>query len=142
MDSAIYRINHYPLDSAIGLPAIHWIMIYPVDSAILLLNNWAWQPAWQTFDREGERSAPGTLTYRTSASSATQAIFHGASLSLFSPRVPYMKREEMLVMSFRDDDDGNKNGKKQWVLRLAKQQLCTCITLFSTFLCRRCMTTT
>ena len=53
-----------------------------------------------------------------------------------------MKREEMLVMSFRDDDDGNKNGKKQWVLRLAKQQLCTCITLFSTFLCRGCMTTT
>ena len=76
MDSAIHRINHYPLDSAIGLPAIHWIMIYTVDSAILLLNNWAWQPVWQTFDREGERSAPGTLTYRTSANSATQAIFH------------------------------------------------------------------
>ena len=26
--------------------------------------------------------------------------------------------------------------------RLAKQQLCTCITLFCTFLCRRCTTTT
>ena len=26
--------------------------------------------------------------------------------------------------------------------RLAKQQLCTCITLFSTFLCRHCATTT
>ena len=26
--------------------------------------------------------------------------------------------------------------------RLAKQQLCTCITLFCTFLCRRCRTTT
>ena len=26
--------------------------------------------------------------------------------------------------------------------RLAKQQLCTCITLFSTFLCRHCTTTT
>ena len=27
-------------------------------------------------------------------------------------------------------------------LRLAKQQLCTCITLFCTFLCRHCTTTT
>ena len=27
-------------------------------------------------------------------------------------------------------------------IRLAKQQLCTCITLFCTFLCRRCTTTT
>ena len=27
-------------------------------------------------------------------------------------------------------------------LKLAKQQLCTCITLFSTFLCRHCTTTT
>ena len=32
-----------------------------------------------------------------------------------------------------DDDDGNKNGKKQQVLRLSKQQLCTCITLFRSF---------
>ena len=38
--------------------------------------------------------------------------------------------------------------RRQWVrqksnrFRLAKQQLCTCITLFCTFLCRRCTTTT
>ena len=31
--------------------------------------------------------------------------------------------------------------KSTW-LRLTKQQLCTCITLFCTFLCRRCTTTT
>ena len=31
--------------------------------------------------------------------------------------------------------------KSNW-LRLVKQQLCTCITLFYTFLCRRCTTTT
>ena len=31
--------------------------------------------------------------------------------------------------------------KSNW-FRLAKQQLCTCITLFSTFLCRQCTTTT
>ena len=41
-----------------------------------------------------------------------------------------------------DDGDGNKNGKKAIGLYLAKQQLCTCITLFCTFLCRRCTTTT
>ena len=40
-----------------------------------------------------------------------------------------------------DDDEVNENGKKQKVY-LAKQQLCTCITLFSTFLCRHCLTTT
>ena len=37
----------------------------------------------------------------------------------------------MGLMSLGNDDgDGNENGKK------AKQQLCTCITLFCTFLCR------
>ena len=33
-----------------------------------------------------------------------------------------------------NDADGNQNGKKQQFL-LAKQQLCTCTTLFCTFLC-------
>ena len=33
-------------------------------------------------------------------------------------------------------DDGNDNGQKRNKLRRAKQQLCTCITLFRTFLCR------
>jgi len=44
LDSAIHRINLYPVDNAIGFPApilIHWIVIYPVDSAIQLLNNWS-----------------------------------------------------------------------------------------------------
>ena len=41
-----------------------------------------------------------------------------------------------------DDDDGNENGKKSNRFRQAKQQLCTCITLFCTFLCCRCTTTT
>ena len=40
-----------------------------------------------------------------------------------------------------DDGDTDENGKKNNRLRLAKQ-LCTCITLLSTFLCRRCTTTT
>ena len=43
----------------------------------------------------------------------------------------------MGLMSLSNDDgDGNENGKK------AKQQLCTFITLFCTFLCRQCTTTT
>ena len=32
--------------------------------------------------------------------------------------------------------------QKSCRLKLAKQQLCTCTTIFSTFLCRHCMTTT
>ena len=35
-----------------------------------------------------------------------------------------------------------QNRKKSNRCRLAKQQLCTCITLFCTFLCRHCTTTT
>ena len=40
------------------------------------------------------------------------------------------------------EGDGNENGKKSNRLRLAKQQLCTWITLFCTFLCRHCTTAT
>ena len=39
------------------------------------------------------------------------------------------------------DGDGNENGKKSNGFRLAKQQFCTCIMLFCTFLSRRCTTT-
>ena len=42
VDSAIHRINHYPLDSAILLVSLilmHWMVIYPVDSAVQLFNN-------------------------------------------------------------------------------------------------------
>ena len=42
-----------------------------------------------------------------------------------------------------DDGDVNENVKKAiGFSSLAKQQLCTCITLFCTFLCSRCTTTT
>ena len=42
MDSAIHRINHYPVDSAIGFPNSYPLdsNIYPEDSAIQRLNNW------------------------------------------------------------------------------------------------------
>ena len=41
MDSAIHRINHYPLDTSIDFASVYplWIVIYPVDSAIHRLNN-------------------------------------------------------------------------------------------------------
>ena len=39
-DSAIHRINLYPVDSAmVSILLIRWIVIYPVDSAIQRLNN-------------------------------------------------------------------------------------------------------
>ena len=39
LDSAIHRIKIYPMDSAISLILIGWIVIYPVDNAIQRLNN-------------------------------------------------------------------------------------------------------
>ena len=41
----------------------------------------------------------------------------------------------------KHDGDSNENGKKSNGFRQAKQQLCTCITFFGTFRCRRCTTT-
>ena len=39
-DSAIHRINHYPLDSAIGFPNTYSLdSVYPFNSAIQSLNN-------------------------------------------------------------------------------------------------------
>ena len=42
VDNTIHRINHYPLDSAllVFLILMRWIVIYPVNTAIQLLNNW------------------------------------------------------------------------------------------------------
>ena len=41
LESAIHGINHYPLDSAIlvSLILFHWILIYPLHSAIQRLNR-------------------------------------------------------------------------------------------------------
>ena len=44
VDSDIQQINLHPVHSAIilliSLILIHWLVIYPVDSTIQLLNNW------------------------------------------------------------------------------------------------------
>ena len=42
LDSAIHRLDHYPVDNTIivfFLQLIRWIANYPVDSAIQPLNN-------------------------------------------------------------------------------------------------------
>ena len=63
--------------------------------------------------------------------------------SKFVPSHHHLTNDCGTIGSLRnDDDDGNENGKKSNWFRQAKQQLCTCITLFCTFLCRRCTTTT
>ena len=60
----------------------------------------------------------------------------------FQGRRHYQIVRSLLGGLCNDDDDGNKNCKKNNRFRRAKQQLCTCITLFWTFPCRRCTTTT
>ena len=42
LDSAIHPINHYPTDQYWGnqLCYMYWIVVYPVDRVIHLLNNW------------------------------------------------------------------------------------------------------
>ena len=55
IDNAIHWINHLPLDSTIGFPNPYWIVIYPVDSTIQLLNNWG--QMW-TFCILGRRFCP------------------------------------------------------------------------------------
>ena len=42
VDNSIHRINHYPVDSVlcfVNINIMYWIVIYPVDSDIHLLNN-------------------------------------------------------------------------------------------------------
>ena len=42
LDSAVHRLDHYPVDNTITgfcTTYIRWIVNYPVDSAIQLLNN-------------------------------------------------------------------------------------------------------
>ena len=56
--------------------------------------------------------------------------------------VLYSRPPQNVKLGSFSNDDGNDNVKKAIGWMLAKQQLCTCITLFSTFLYRHCTTTT
>ena len=59
VDNTIHRINHYPLDIAIGCAITFVLAIYPVDSAIHRLNNWG-----QAVKREVVSSTPAGQTLR------------------------------------------------------------------------------
>ena len=52
--------------------------------------------------------------------------------------VTYNNNRDLRIRRRRRQRERQKSSR----LKLAKQQLCTCITLFCTFLCRRCTTTT
>ena len=100
-----------------------WVrsLLFSSNPYSLLLSKWA---PWNNREKK-----------RKDAKSILQRRFQG-------------KRRYRIVRSLLgglcndDDDDGNKNCKKNNRFRRAKQQLCTCITLFCTFPCRRCTTTT
>ena len=61
----------------------------------------------------------------------------GLSREHVTQRLLHKRWRYMIIGSLSNDDgDGNENGKKAIGFTLAKKQLCTCITLFCTFLCR------
>ena len=67
VDNAIHRINHYPLNSAIGFPNTYpWDSDLSVCSAIQLLNNGAFRlelpfvRPWPV----GKRYSPGAAQHR------------------------------------------------------------------------------
>ena len=66
--------------------------------------------------------------------------FGGAAAPL-APPAPYAYGSKVLGRLSNDDSDVNENGKKA-IGYFEKQQSCTCITLFYTFLCRHCTPTT
>ena len=52
LDSVIHRINHYPENKTSIREThctIHWLEIYPGDSAIHLLNNWGLECKQETY---------------------------------------------------------------------------------------------
>jgi len=47
VDNGIQQINLYPVHNTIGFPnTFHWVVIYPVDSAIQHLNNRGLVASW------------------------------------------------------------------------------------------------
>ena len=57
-------------------------------------------------------------------------------------RRKYFLRSSVSLGSLSNDSHGNENSRNAISLEIAKQQLCTFVTLFCTFLCRRYATTT
>ena len=74
-----------------------------------------------------------------------QGTFRGSWSAKYNNQDQWLQVCEMSILESLSNDDGDAIQKqKQYIcrFRLAKQQLCTCITLFFTFLCRHCSTTT
>ena len=89
----------------------------------------------------GNSSAPDKATL----CGFTYRMKTGRPCQLAMPRGKYLFKGRHQfggeLKQIKDDDEVNKKGKNNR-FRLAKQQLCSCITLFCTFLCRSCTTTT
>ena len=70
------------------------------------------------------------------------AFFLTAVYLAFIPLVYYTTNKRLGGVSTTSPPRPGVKSRKYGKFRLAKQQLCTCITLFWTFLCRHCTTTT
>ena len=80
-----------------------------------------------TFQSEGEEEFKGCELDKNQVSENTFAVLF---LCVFDAKV-----HVLILASLSNEDAGDsENGKKAMLFRLAKQQLCTCITLFCTFL--------
>ena len=107
-----------------------------------------WSPCRTSYSSQKSRFFTFTLLHLTHMSSSNTPLHPGSrqmpsplgASHLWCPGGCWQRTLGSLHND--DDDDSNENGKKSDRFRQAKQQLCTCITLFCTFLCRRCTTTT
>ena len=76
-----------------------------------------------TFQSEGEEEFKGCELDKNQVSENTFAVLF---LCVFDAKVHVLILESLS----NEDAGGSENGKKAVLFRLAKQQLCTCITLF------------
>ena len=76
-----------------------------------------------TFQSEGEEEFKGCELDKNQVSENTFAVLF---LCVFDAKVHVLILESLS----NEDVDGKENGKKAVLFRLAKQQLCRCITLF------------
>lgn len=88
-----------------------------------------------TFQSEGEEEFKGCELDKNQVSENTFAVLF---LCVFDAKVHVLILESLS----NEDVDGKENGKRAVLFRLAKQQLCRCITLFCTFFCFHSSTTT
>ena len=94
MDSAIRRINHYPLDSAIDFAMTYPLdSIYPADSAIHRLNNWPLE--WNLF--------PWEVSFKTSC--GVGAV--GKAKLWYQKRVKWPPLSTNLIASFQENSSSD-----------------------------------